>query len=89
MKQVLRLALTLALALGMAASSFAVANPNPKLKSAYRSGHQTPKRKLSKSRHRGAKKIGNKRRTSGLRGRRLTRRQVRDFYRRMLDISVN
>ena len=89
MKQVLRLVMTLALTLGIAATSFAVVKPNPKLKPTHRMEKPTTKRNLSKSRRHGAKKIGGKRRTSALRVRRLTRRQIRDFYRRMLDISVN
>ncbi len=89
MKHILRLTTTLALVMGIAATSFAVVNPNTKLKSADTIEKQTTYRKLSKSSRRDAKKIGNKRRTSALRVRRLTERQRRDFYRRLIDIYIN
>lgn len=89
MEQVLRLAMILALVLSIAATSFAAVNRNPKLKSVYRVEKQSTKRNFRQSGRHGAKKIGYKSRTSAPRVRRLTRHQIRDFYRRMLDISVN
>jgi hypothetical protein len=89
MRPLLKLATTLVLALGMAATSFAVINSNPKLNPAPRVEKSTSKRNPNQARRHGAKKLGNKRRPSGRRGRRLTARQRREVYRKLIDIKIN
>lgn len=88
MKHVLRLATVLALVLGIATTGFAVVNPNTKLEPIVTMEKQTTKRKLSKSKRKSAKRIGVKRRTSALHTRRLTERQRRMFFQKMLDIYI-
>ncbi len=89
MKYFLKLAATLALVVSIAATGFAVVNPNTKLKLNDTLGKQTTKRKLIKLNNHGAKKIGHKRRASVLRVRRLTERQRKEVFRRLIDISIN
>lgn len=88
MKRVLRSAATLALVLGITATSFAVATSSAETSPAITMEKTSADRKLRKPGRR-AKGMRYRRGPSVIRVHRVTRPQVREFYRRMLDIYVN
>ncbi len=89
MKQLVKLAIILSLILGIGTTGFAFENAGSTSANAAVEKPSRKKKKLRRSRRRAVNINPYAGRNRVIRVRRLSRRQVRDFYRRMLDIHLN
>ena len=86
MKSILTIAAAVSILSGVAINNFAAATPETGLMANYAASRPSPRRHRA---HRGGTTIPYLKNSRPIRVRRLSRREVRDVYRRLIDIRIN